>query len=551
MFCQICCKTPVLAIRMSKRFKEEKLENKSIETVAIYCRLSDEDRNKVNCADESESIQNQKSMLINYAIENGWDIYKIYCDEDYSGADITRPEFQAMINDCENGYISIVLCKTQSRFSRDMEIIEKYIHNKFMEWNIRFVSIVDHADTDVVGNKKSRQINGLINEWYLEDLSDNIRRTLKHKRQNGERTASFSPYGYIVDPDNKNHLIIDGDSSKVVVSIFNMYAGGIGYLNIVKNLNNNNVPNPSEYKRRNNSKYRNLNQENGVNGINWTISTIYTMLRNEVYIGNLVQGKTQNINYKNKKRKSLPKSDWIIVEGTHEAIIDIDIWDKVQSILKTHTRVIKGNGKRSVFSGKVKCLICGSRVVKNVSCSGGNYFNYLKCKSIGKGGVKCTNNHAIRLDHLEEEVIKEINNILRQYYEPSNIKLASKNQDSNETIFKEKKSIMSIVEKKENNLVKLYDDKLENIVTKDQYLLYSKKISDEIKSLKLRLKQLDYQMEIIRNDIDKEKHRKTTLEKYKHIDTLTADIVEEFINVISIGEKKAGKEREIVIDWKI
>ena len=110
---------------------------------------------------------------------------------------------------CENGEVTLVLCKTQSRFSRDMEIIEKYIHGKFLEWDVRFVSIVDHADTQVAGNKKARQINGLINEWYLEDLSDNIRRTLNHKKKNGEFTGSFAPYGYMIDPKNKNHLIID------------------------------------------------------------------------------------------------------------------------------------------------------------------------------------------------------------------------------------------------------------------------------------------------------------------------------------------------------
>ena len=145
----------------------------------IYVRLSDEDRNKRCKADESESIQNQKSMLINYCIEQS---HKIYCDEDYSGADRNRPEFNNMLEDCEQGKIDIVLCKTQSRFSRDMEIIEKYIHWKFLEWNIRFVSIVDHADTNIAGNKKARQINGLVNEWYLEELSDNIKRTLHHKK---------------------------------------------------------------------------------------------------------------------------------------------------------------------------------------------------------------------------------------------------------------------------------------------------------------------------------------------------------------------------------
>ena len=143
----------------------------------IYVRLYDEDRNKKYVTAESESIQNQKSMLINYAIERSWDIYNIYCDEDYSGIDSERPEFNKLLEDAKNHKFDIVLCKTQSRFTRDMEMVEKYLHNKFVEWNVRFVSLVDHVDTLDKGNKKSRQINGLVNEWYLEDLSENIRRT--------------------------------------------------------------------------------------------------------------------------------------------------------------------------------------------------------------------------------------------------------------------------------------------------------------------------------------------------------------------------------------
>ena len=161
--------------------------------VAIYCRLSREDDDKLHENDESESIQNQKSMLINYAIERRWDIYNIYCDEDYSGIDSERPEFNKLLEDAKNHKFDIVLCKTQSRFTRDMEIVERYLHNKFVEWNIRFVSLVDHVDTLDKGNKKSRQINGLVNEWYLEDLSENIRRTFDSKRKQGLHIKTIPP----------------------------------------------------------------------------------------------------------------------------------------------------------------------------------------------------------------------------------------------------------------------------------------------------------------------------------------------------------------------
>lgn len=200
--------------------------------VGIYVRLSDEDRDKVNRMDESESIQNQKIMLRDYCIERGWEIYDIYCDEDYSGTDFDRPNFQRMLKDCENGIIQTVLCKSQSRFSRDLSVIETYLHDKFIEWGVRFISVIDRADTEDIGNKKSRQINGLMNEWYCEDVSENIRKVLQHKRKNGQFTGSFAPYGYLVNPDNKNHLIIDEIAAPIVKNIFEWYLQGWGYRKI-------------------------------------------------------------------------------------------------------------------------------------------------------------------------------------------------------------------------------------------------------------------------------------------------------------------------------
>ena len=153
-----------------------------IEKVGVYCRLSDEDRDKKNKSDDSNSIINQRSMCLKYASERGWGIVDVYSDDDFSGAGTYRPEFERLIRDCESGKVNLVLCKSQSRFSRDMEVIEKYLHNKFVEWRVRFVSIIDNADTNIESNKKARQINGLINEWYLDDLSTNIKKSLKNKR---------------------------------------------------------------------------------------------------------------------------------------------------------------------------------------------------------------------------------------------------------------------------------------------------------------------------------------------------------------------------------
>ena len=217
--------------------------------VAIYCRLSEEDRGKANPTADSESIRNQKALLCRYAQERDWEIYQIYSDEDYAGADRRRPAFNQMLRDAEDGAFQIVLCKTQSRFTREVELVEKYLHGLFPLWGIRFVSVVDNADTQVRGNKKSRQINALVNEWYLEDLSDNIRTVLTAKRRQGQHIGASALYGYRKDPDRKGGLLPDPEAAEIVREIFRRYADGWGKTAIVRDLNRRGVPCPSAYKR--------------------------------------------------------------------------------------------------------------------------------------------------------------------------------------------------------------------------------------------------------------------------------------------------------------
>ena len=210
--------------------------------VALYCRLSEEDRNKVSAADDSASIQNQKSMLLQYASQQGWEVFHIYSDDDYTGSDRNRPEFQRLLADAEARKFDIVLCKTQYS-----EIARKYLHSLFPLWGIRFVSIVDNADTDNKGNKKSRQINGLVNEWYLEDMSENIRSVLTSRREGGFHSGAFALYGYQKDPERKGHLIVDPEAAAVVRRVFALFAQGYGKTAIARLLNAEGIPNPAEY----------------------------------------------------------------------------------------------------------------------------------------------------------------------------------------------------------------------------------------------------------------------------------------------------------------
>ena len=271
---------------------------------AIYCRLSEEDRNKIRSDDDSNSIRNQKAMLSQYAAEQNWEIYGIYSDDDYTGADRQRPQFNRLLEDAKAHKFDIVLCKTQSRFTRELELVERYIHGLFPVWGIRFVSIVDNADTANRGNKKSRQINGLVNEWYLEDMSENIKSVLKNLRENGRHIGAFAPYGYRKDPEQKGHLIIDPDAAGTVRQIFDLYAAGYGKTAIARRLNDLHIPNPTQYKHDIGLNYRNT-AENST-GL-WKYATISDILTNEVYIGNLVQGKSGSISYKTKQVKPKPR----------------------------------------------------------------------------------------------------------------------------------------------------------------------------------------------------------------------------------------------------
>lgn len=528
--------------------------------VDIYCRLSDEDRYKKDKDDDSESIANQKSMLLKHALKEGWEVVNIYSDDDWSGANINRPGFQKLLADCEQKKVDIVLCKSQSRFSRDMEVVERYIHNKFVEWGIRFVSIVDNADTNVEGNKKARQINGLINEWYLEDLSNNIKKSLQNKREDGLYLGSFAPYGYIKDPDNKNKLIIDPVAAKVVREIFELYKKGEGYYRIAMKLNEDNVLTPSNYKKENGSKYV-CRTAKFKEKTKWGQDTIYKMLRNEVYIGNLVQGKKGYVSYKNHKSFVRPKSEWTKVENTHEAIIDIDTWNEVQRILNKHVKKSKSIGEIYMFSAKVYCKECGGVFTRQLYDTKDGKTPYMKCKSRKLASRDCINKQSIRCDVLEKIVLDEINKQLDIYYNESELEKSyllekkangKANLNKIETLKSEKAAIEKNLSAKNENYTEIYEDKLSGLISKEDFITFREKISKDIETLKNRLEIIN--KELGSNKISEEKieKNKKIFEKYKHIDTLTKDIVDEFVEIIRIGKvDEETKTRDIDIQLNI
>jgi DNA invertase Pin-like site-specific DNA recombinase len=518
--------------------------------VAIYARLSQEDDIKQD--QESESIQNQKAMLCDYCKERNWDIYDIYCDEDYSGVDRNRPAFNRLINDCANGYVNVVLCKSQSRFSRDMEVVEKYIHNMFIDWNIRFIGIVDRADSHDVANKKSRQINGLINEWYLEDISDSVRRTLRNKKQRGEFTGSFAPFGYVKDPENKNHLIIDGHAAQIVREIFDWYLQGWGYRKIAMTLNERGVLTPTFYKKQQSSNYENLCANRGCTQGVWKNSAIYRMVRNETYTGTLVQGKVQGVSYKNKKQKNVPKEDWIRVPNCHEPIINKEVWEKTVQKLNARMRACKTTQEVWVLCGKVRCSVCDTLMKRSIYYNKKRTIQYynLVCNTYTTGTMVCPNTSVINGAQLEEAVTKQLNEWIKAYCEHDKIRIKSEHDSKLARLKSEADLVRAMLKKNDGIINELYEDKVNKVISQERFINLSHKYESEISQLKERLGNIERQSESIKQTGLDDEQRKQLIAKYTCIEKLTRVIADEFVDVVYIGEKKEGREREITVHWK-
>ena len=528
-------------------------------SVGVYCRLSNEDRDKINKNDDSDSITNQRSMCIKYALKQDWDVVDIYSDDDFSGAGTYRPEFERLIKDCESGKINLVLCKSQSRFSRDMEIIEKYLHSKFIEWGVRFVSIIDNADTNIESNKKSRQINGLMNEWYLDDLSTNIKKSLKNKREDGLFMGSFAPYGYMRSEEDKHKLVIDPIASQVVKKIFELYVQGLGYYKITEYLNENKIPTPAKYKQQNGSKF--VCSVCDYDNVVWNPDTIAQILRNEVYIGNLVQGKKTSLGYKVHKFKKLPKKEWCRIENAHEKVIDKDTWNKVQKRLNSHESPTK-TGEIHYFSGKVYCEECNKIFTRN-KCNVKSEPNgkrvYLQCKGAKKYHI-CDNNKSMRMDKLEQLLLDKINELLDNFYDYNDLETNYQNRKSNnntkdneiQILEKEKKNLEKKINENKVYYRKLYEDNVKGLITEDMFKMLSKDYLNEFDTMTKRINIIDDDIQRLINLRDSKKKAEDILSKYKHIDELNKVIIDEFVDKIYIGNfDKETKTRDINIVWDL
>lgn len=479
--------------------------NNIVFNVGVYIRLSHED---LDSKEESESITNQKSLLLQYVKENNLSIYDIYIDDGYSGTNFNRPAFKKLLSDIEDNNVNMVLTKDMSRLGRDYIETGNFIEKYFPSHNVRYVAITDNIDTFLdSSNNDIAPFKAIMNDMYAKDISKKIRSSLMAKKKEGKWVSGRVAFGYKKDPLDKNHLIIDSSQAEVVKRIYKMCLEGLTCFKIAKILTIENVKNPSAY-------YNFVWKKNSSLKIgSWNAKTIKDILTNRIYIGDLVQGKRYKINYKIKKIARNDPSKYIVVENTHEAIIDRNTFFEVQKLIPKNVGRCEKKEKH-LLDGLLYCGDCGHRISvtsrrkKDNNCyTVCNYYRaYIKEKV-------CTT-HSNNYDLLEKKIINELKKILFNFIDVEKIKKSINEELSNmqtDNIQEEIKMLNLEINKLNENLDEVYIDKLNKVIDDEQF----SRVKDRIyKNLEIKNSRRVYLM-------------KTSLEKRKVKEKF---FVEQFIN---------------------
>ena len=366
----------------------------SIYTAALYMRLSKDD----DGAAESASIITQRKMLRSYAAEHGYVVFDEYVDDGWSGTNFDRPDFKRMIGDIEAKKVNMVITKDLSRLGRDYITAGQYTEIYFPSKGVRYIAIHDGYDSDSPYSDIA-PFKNVINEMYARDTSKKIRSAFATKMRDGAYIAAFAPYGYQKDPADKNHLVVDRQSGQVVKRIFRMAAEGAPPAEIARSLNERGIPPPAVYRC---MTHDGLDVNAYSKRQEWTSATITKMLRNVVYLGHIAQGKTTKISFKSHLTLSNPRDEWIVVENTHEALVDQETFDLVRRRTMARTCEKKGTFY-NLFSGIAKCADCGRNMSTTGTRKKGSPAN-LTCGGYKLYGAEECSNHFIDYNVLYEIV---------------------------------------------------------------------------------------------------------------------------------------------------
>ena len=492
-------------------FKQKKF------SVAVYLRLSREDGDK----SESDSIANQRLLIENYLSDKpSLQFFREYVDDGYTGSNFERPGFIKMMEDIKRQKVNCIIVKDLSRFGRNYIEVGRYIEKKFPAMGIRFIAINDQYDNAKESGDAEQIIvpfKNLINDAYCRDISIKVRSQLDVKRKNGKFIGSFAAYGYLKDPKDKNHLIVDEYAAEIVQLIFNLKLDGFSALAIAEELNKMGFLPPMEYKRmlgyNYNSGFRTSTTPS------WGAKSVIRILENELYTGVMVQGKNQKINYKVKQSRAVSSEQWIRVQDTHEAIIPRTYFDRVQEIMQLDTRTAPSEKNVYPLSGLVRCGDCEQNMVRRSTAKKNKVYYYLHCSSY-RNGEGCTS-HIISEEKLMSAVITFVKTQLALLVEADkilqHITELPKEQYGVKALNTQIGELNREIERYCDLKERLYQDMVAEVIDKEEYAEYNQRFSLKMEETKKAKTALEEKRErLLSTDI----HLRPWMEDFKRISTL-------------------------------
>lgn len=508
--------------------------------VAFYIRLSREDKRG---KDESESIINQRLILTDFLQQqDDGDEYVYvdeYVDDGVSGTtDEERENFQRLLTDIQKGKINCVIVKNLARSFRNSGDQSYYLGDWFPRNNVRFISLYQQP-IDTYKDPQNAQniavpVQGVLNEEHARGTSESVRRTFDKKREKGLHIGSFAAYGYLKDPGDKNALIIDEEAAEYVKSIFSWFLEGMSKNAIVRKLNNSGILCPAAYKKSKGMKYKNPKTEGG-NPL-WCAVSVNYILKNRIYVGDMVQGRYRIKSYKIHVQETVPEDEWFIVENTHEPIISRENFAKVQELLRKDTRTAPKQKKLYLFSGFLRCADCGKAMTR--SKVGGNIYYY--CRTYKDQSKTACTKHTIRHNHLEQGVLYAIRQqvyiavIFSEMASHINTAPLQKSQSIrlNELIVAKEKELSKIMRYKQS----IYQDWKDDEITHKDYRYMQEDYEGQIEAINEVISNLYKEKAELENGIDTENLFLATFRKYENIDKLTREVLIELVEHIKVYE---------------
>ncbi len=448
--------------------------------VGIYIRLSQEDKDK-KYESESESVINQKELMRSYVKNNNFNLVKEYVDDGYSGTNFDRPGFQSMLEDINNKKINCVVVKDLSRLGRDHVMTGYYIETFFPENNIRFISILESYDS--FKNQASNDSSTFIvacNDYYSKQNSVKIRNVLNEKRKNGKFVGSLPSFGYMRDPNDKGHLIPNPETAPIVKQIFAWRKEGVGPSRIATMLNEKGCPTPSGYKGTNYSS-RLINRDK------WNISSIKKILSNRIYTGDMIQHTQTKVNYKSKKKITLDQSMWMIVENTHEPLVDRETFDYVSKLIKQNTKDVQPKNRRDkqLLEGILFCKECGNRL--SVLYRKNHDYWTVNCNRYARDPIRgqCSS-HFFPYNYLENQIMENFtSDVTKQIeeldFEELNKKVQTEFKKQTKELDSNINNLMTEKDTIAKRLATLYEDKYNEVITADTYKELARPYEEKLK----------------------------------------------------------------------